>query len=337
MKNILVIGSANVDTTHYVDEFPTDLTKESPNLISNTTRLLGGKGANQAVSAALQCEGTENQVFFIGCVGQDDAGFEIIQNFKDKGVNFAGVNVLKGQSTDGRIVFVDKNGDNQMLGFGNCIKALTPESIFSGERRDVLRQADIVMIQLKMPEETIEKVIEHCENAQKMTLVDPTPIEKSDILVKKGLLDRVSFLSPNEEEAFVLAMYEEGKTLEEIKLMMKSSSREERLDIIRDLVERHPNVIATLGDRGVMYNVDGAVKTKEAYPTQCIDSTGAGDTFNGAFIAAISRGQSIEEAIDFALTDCAHKVRFKGAQNGMQTFGETAHDIYMRADQDLEK
>lgn len=326
MKNIVVIGSANMDTTHYVVEFPTDLTSECINNVEDVIRVLGGKGANQAVSASLQSEGTDNKVYFIGCVGQDESGVEILKKFKESNINYFGVEVLKDTSTDGRIIFVDKDGNNKMLGYGNCVKQLLPSIVFNEKNKPIMDQADIVMLQMKMPDETTEKIIEFCNQSGKVLLIDPTPIEKSSLLAKKGLIDNITYLTPNEEEAYALAMYEMGYDLDTIKEHYSKSTEENKMKIIRALVEKHPNVIATLGSKGVMYNNNG-VKVQKPYTDKCIDSTGAGDTFNGAFIGAIARGESLESAIDYAMVDCAHKVKYKGAQNGMQTYKETKRDL----------
>jgi len=329
MKRIVVIGSANMDTTNYLNSntFPDRLTSESCNDIYETTRVLGGKGANQAVSAALQSQGTDVGVSFIGCVGKDESGLKIVQSLKEKGIDYSAVKVLNTE-TDGRVIFVNKNGENQMFGYGNCIKQLSPEVVFNKRTEPILRDADVVVIQMKMPDDTIEEVIDYCDEHMLTLMIDPTPVEKSGLLAKKGLIDKATYLTPNEEEAYALAKYEEGMSLEDIKADLKNASREEILAVIEGLVRRHPNVIATLGDKGIMYyNPDKGLVHRNPYPTECIDSTGAGDTFNGTFAAAISRGEDLETAIDYALMNCANKVKEKGAQNGMQTYAETQRDL----------
>ncbi len=325
MKKIVVIGSANMDTTHRVETFPNNLTSEGLNNILETNRVLGGKGANQAVSAALQSQGTDTQIYFIGCIGKDEAGIKILESLKEREIDYTGVRVLD-KETDGRVILVDKDGNNQMFGYGDCIKELTPEIVFNEKTNQIMQDADIIIIQMKMPAETVEKVIEFCEKNGKTLIIDPTPIEKSSLLTEKGLLDKATFLTPNEEEAFALAMYEKKYTSDEIKKMYNAMLRDDILRIIEEFVGKHHNVIATLGDKGVMY-YNRVIRHKKPYPTKCIDSTGAGDTFNGAFAAALSRGEDLDTAIDYALMDCANKVKYPGAQNGMQTLEETKRDL----------
>lgn len=329
MSKIVVIGSANMDTTHYLStEFPDELTQESLNEIIKTARVLGGKGANQARAAKLQSK--ENKVYFIGCVGEDESGVKMLEEFKRVGVDFRGVKVLKGKTTDGRIIDVDKNGENRMKGYGDCIKELKPELI----DMTILEKADIVAIQMKMPQETVKFVIEYCKQNNKPLVIDPTPPEKANILMEEGakLLGDAAYLTPNEEEAFALIKYGEGKDITQIKKEFKETPKEVRLQMIQDFVAKHPNVIATIGGDGVIYhNGKGAIR-KRTFPTECKDSTGAGDTFNGAFIASLARGEKLEKAIEYGLMASSMKVRYEGAQNGVPTYEEVtkALDIYER-------
>lgn len=329
MSKIVVIGSANMDTTHYLStEFPDELTQESLNEIIKTARVLGGKGANQARAAKLQSK--ENKVYFIGCVGEDESGVKMLEEFKRVGVDFRGVKVLKGKTTDGRIIDVDKNGENRMKGYGDCIKELKPELI----DMTILEKADIVAIQMKMPQETVKFVIEYCKQNNKPLVIDPTPPEKANILMEEGakLLGDAAYLTPNEEEAFALIKYGEGKDITQIKKEFKETPKEVRLQMIQDFVAKHPNVIATIGGDGVIYhNGKGAIR-KRTFPTECKDSTGAGDTFNGAFIASLARGEKLDKAIEFGLMASSIKVRYEGAQNGVPTYEEVtkALDTYER-------
>jgi len=323
-KNIVVIGSANMDTTHYLEgDFPEDITSECTNRVIKTMRVLGGKGANQAVSAKKQAG--ENNVYFIGCIGKDEPGLEIIEQFKKMNIDYSGVQVLDGKSTDGRIISVDQNGENRMIGYGDCVKELKPD-ILKTEKIDlIIRNADAVVIQMKMPPETVSYIVEYCSKNNKPLIIDPTPSDKSPLLVENNgdLLNKASYLTPNEEEAYALAQYLEGRTLEEAKENFKKASEQERKEVIKNLVEAYPSIIATMGGKGVIYNKDGEVIEKDTYPTECKDSTGAGDTFNGALVAALARGEELDNAIEFGLMASSMKVRFEGAQNGMPTYKET--------------
>ncbi len=319
MSRIVVIGSANMDTTHYLaSEFPDDLTQESLNEIIKTARVLGGKGANQARASKLQSKG--DKVYFIGCVGEDESGVKMLEEFKRVGVDFRGVKVLKGKNTDGRIIDVDKNGENRMKGYGDCVKELKPEVI----DMTILEKADIVAIQMKMPQETVKFVIDYCKRNNKPLVIDPTPPEKANILMENAatLLGQATYLTPNEEEAFALIKYAEGKDITQIKKEFKETPKEERLKMIQDFVKKHPNVVATIGGEGVIYHNGRDAIRKRTFPTECKDSTGAGDTFNGAFIASLARGEDLDRAIEYGLMASSMKVRYEGAQNGVPTYEE---------------
>ena len=319
MAKILFIGSANMDKTLYLKtEHPDELTQECLNEIQKVAKLLGGKGANQARANRIQS--TNDEIYFVGCVGDDDNGRSIITELTNVGVNTEGIKVLEDFKTDGRIITVDKNGDNKMMGYGDCIKQLTPEMIDS----ELLESSDIVAIQMKMPEETVKYVIEYCKKHKKTLVIDPTPLEKTAILMKNNqeLLNVATYLTPNEEEAFALIGYMNGKDSATIKKEFKETSEDKRLEMIEKFVGKFPNVVATIGKHGVIYNNNGKVIRKETYPTVCKDSTGAGDTFNGAFIASMARGEKLPESIDYGLLVSSMKVRYEGAQEGVPTFEE---------------
>lgn len=324
MSKIVVIGSANMDTTHYLrGDFPEECTQESLNEIERTARVLGGKGANQARATKLQSK--SDKIYFIGCIGKDEAGLSILEEFKKVNLNFSGVKVLDKTATDGRIIYVNKNGDNRMMGYGDCVKQLTPDMIDP----KILEAADIVAIQMKMPPETSRFVIEYCRKHNKPLIIDPTPPEKASILAEDNgeLLKQATYLTPNEEEAFALVKFLEGKTsMKEINEEFKRTPKEKRLKMIEGLVERYPNIVATIGGDGVIYN-KGKVIRRATFPTVCRDSTGAGDTFNGAFIASLARGENIDKAVEYGLMASSIKVQFLGAQNGVPTYEETKKAI----------
>ena len=322
-KNVIFIGSINMDMKHTVDEFPEEGTNENTNEILSTEEVLGGKGANQAVASFKQSKGVK--VSIIGCVGKDEAGLAALTNLRDSGVDISGVKVLGDKKTDGRIITVDKRGENRMIGYGDCIKQLLPEMI----DEEKLKTADIIAIQLKMPAPTVRYIIGFCKKNNIKLVIDPTPPDKSAILVQDDfeLLREATYLTPNEEEAFALMKYAEGKDVAEWKKEFQSTQPEERLRMIEEVVRKYPNVIATVGGAGVIYNRNGQAIRKVTYPTVCKDSTGAGDTFNGGFIGAMTRDESLDTAIEYGLMASSIKVRYSGAQNGVPLYEETKKAI----------
>lgn len=323
-KNVIFIGSINMDMKHTVDEFPEEGTNENTNEILETEEVLGGKGANQAVATFKQSKGVK--VSIIGCVGKDEAGLAALTNLRDSGVDISGVKVLgDNKKTDGRIITVDKRGENRMIGYGDCIKQLLPEMI----DEEKLKTADIIAIQLKMPAQTVRFVIGFCKKHNIKLVIDPTPPDKSALLVQDSfeLLKNATYLTPNEEEAFALIKYAEGKDVTEWKKEFQATPQEERLKMIQEFVAKYPNVIATVGGAGVIYNRNGVAVRKATYPTVCKDSTGAGDTFNGGFIGAMTRDEGLDTAIEYGLMASSIKVRESGAQRGVPYYEETKKAI----------
>ena len=322
-KKVVFIGSINMDMKHTVEEFPEEGTNENTNEILETEEVLGGKGANQAVATFKQSK--DVKVSIIGCVGKDEAGLAALTNLKDSGVDISGVKVLEDKKTDGRIITVDKRGENRMIGYGDCIKQLLPDMI----DEEKLKTANIIAIQLKMPAQTVKYVINFCQKHNIKLVIDPTPPDKSAILVEEGfdLLKQATYLTPNEEEAFALIKYAEGKSVAEWKKEFQATQPEERLKLIEEFVRKYPNVIATVGGAGVIYNRNGKAIRKATYPTVCKDSTGAGDTFNGGFIGAMTRDEGLDSAIEYGLMSSSIKVRESGAQKGVPYYEETKKAI----------
>lgn len=322
-KNVIFIGSINMDMKHIVDEFPEEGTNENTNEILDTEEVLGGKGANQAVATFKQSK--DVKVSIIGCVGKDEAGLVALTNLRDAGVDISRVKVVLDKKTDGRIITVDKRGENRMIGYGDCIKQLLPDMI----DEEQLKEADVIAIQLKMPAETVKYVIDFCKKHGKKLVIDPTPPDKSALLVEGDfeLLRAATYLTPNEEEAFALIKYAEGKDVSEWKKEFQATPPEERLKMIEEFVRKYPNVIATVGGAGVIYNRNGVAVRKATYPTVCKDSTGAGDTFNGGFIGSMTRDEDLDTSIEYGLMASSIKVRFSGAQNGVPYYEETKKAI----------
>lgn len=351
MPKVVFIGSANMDKSIKLKaKIPGQLTRECTNE-STETITPGGKALNQALAFIKQFPGAD--VHFIGCVGTEikpgknvpeiDANGQVLKEILEKaGIGIEGLKVIdkvieekvkkpdgtfemqkRRVKTDGRVITVSgEDGDYRMTGYGDCIKELTRENI--PEMDSILEGADLVVIQLKMPPETVRYVIEYCSRNNVKLLVDPTPLDKSRILVENNceLLKKATYLSPNEEEAFALAMYAAGKNLEEIDALFRTTSSKQRTEMIKALVRTSPNIFATMGGDGVIFNRDGEIITQETYPTFCNDATGAGDTFNGAFAAAIMRDEDYETAILYGLMASSLKVQRDGAQNGVPSYEE---------------
>lgn len=296
MAKIVVIGKANIDFTKRVEKFP-----EKNDELSRDSSIpsYGGKGANQAIAASR----SGSEVSFIGCVGEDIYSQGIIDNLEKNAVNAEGVKVIHGlKRPDYRVIYVRiSDGEYIRTGRGYAINQLTPNVI--QENIEKLDDADVIIIQLKMPKESIDFVGTYCKQYNKKLIVNPAPAEQDKLDVLQ--INQITYLTPNQSEA---------------RTLFPGLSNEE-------IVTRYPNVVITLGKDGVIYYDKGAVKRLAALNVKCIDSTGAGDTFTGAFTTAICDGKSLEEAVLFARTAAGLKVQKAGAQIGMPTKDEIIKNL----------
>ena len=287
-RKIAVIGSINMDLTARTQRLP----KKGETLSAERMDYVpGGKGANQAVAAARL--GADVAMF--GCVGDDAFGGRLIENLRQNGVHTEYVQRLEGISSGLALITVAEK-DNCIVVVPGANGQVSPAYLESV--RDQVLQADIVLLQNEIPEETIEAAVDLCSRAGKTILYNPAPMRP----VPEDLVEKVTYLTPNEHEAALL--FPDAKDLEE--LMKAGSGR----------------LIVTLGSEGVAACREGENLRIPARPAKVMDTTGAGDTFNGALACALARGKELEEALVFANTAASLSTEKYGAQGGMPTAEE---------------
>ncbi|MEE1230418.1 MAG: ribokinase, partial [Phascolarctobacterium sp.] len=282
MAKIVVVGSCNIDITVECDRWA------SPGETIFGNRLTvnpGGKGANQAVAAARL--GAE--VKMVGCIGDDVYGQLVQKALKDNNVDVTYVKVLPGENSGTAHITVAEN-DNSIIVIKAANDLVSPALI--DEAWDAIKEADIVLLQHEIPAATNAYVIEKCFEAGVPVMLNPAPVAP----VPPELLAKVTYLTPNEHEAAIL-FAGQGKA---------------------DILGRNQGkVIMTLGSKGVAYAEKGQVYNVPGFKVQPVDTTGAGDTFNGAFAVARANGKSMYESISFANAAAALSVQKLGAQGGM--------------------
>lgn len=282
MAKIVVVGSASIDLTVISDKRPlageTVIGKE---LVLSP----GGKGANQAVAAARL--GAE--VAFVGAVGKDSYASEIINNLKQNQVNTEYLSQLE-NAASGTAHITLAEGDNSIVVIPAANMQLTPAMIDAAF--ELIRSADIVMVQQEIPISVIEHVSKICHDLGVKLLLNPAPIRE----IPASVINAASYITPNEHEAAALFP---GVSLE-------------------DSLAKNPHkLIVTQGKNGALYH-DGKEQVLVAgFKVSAIDTTGAGDTFNAAFAVAIAEGKSFAESIRFANAAAALSVQKLGAQGGM--------------------
>lgn len=289
MGKIGVVGSINMDMTVKAERIPI---KGETLKGWDLKYIPGGKGANQAVAMAKL--GASVEMF--GCVGEDAAGASLLKNLQDTGVETKCVKVAAGVPTGLAMITVGDN-DNTIIVVAGTNGLVNIDYV--NEVKDSLLECEIVLLQHEIPQETVEYVIALCaENGVKVVL-NPGPARP----VKQELLEKVTYLTPNEHEAVILF----GKDIP-----------------FDEMMKRYPEkLVITQGSRGVSTCLkSGEVVIVPARKANVVDTTGAGDTLNGAFTVAVTEGKDIREALAFANTAAGLSTEKFGAQGGMPTYNE---------------
>ena len=285
---LAVIGSINMDQVVTSERIPgkgETLKGTALNYVS------GGKGANQAVAMARL--GADVTMF--GCVGNDDNGRKLLDSLNKDGVNTSSVKVIDGIPTGLAIITVAEN-DNTIIVVGGANNMVDAE--YFNSIKGSLKDFDAVVLQHEIPLDTVHMAVSFCFENNVPVVLNPAPAAK----VPQEIIDKVTYLTPNEHEAKIIF----GD-----------------LDV-NELLKAYPEkLIITQGSRGVSTCLEsGEVITVPARKSNVVDTTGAGDTLNGAFSARIAAGDSIKEALEYANIAAGLSVEKFGAQGGMPTAEE---------------
>jgi ribokinase len=256
----------------------------------------GGKGANQAVAVAR----LGYPVQMIGKIGSDALGDPLWGHLQKEGVGLEGVQRSDGASGVAMIV-VSADGENCIVVTPGANAEVTPEYVDS--HRDLIRNAGLVLTQLEIPLDTVEHVADLCFQYQVPLILDPAPAQA----LPPSLLKRVRWFTPNETEAAFyapngLAVNDEAT----------SRTRARRL-----LSQGPEGVLLKMGARGLYLATDAIDEQLDAIPVKVVDTTAAGDSFNGAFAVGLLLGRSPKESARFAAAAAALSVTRAGAQPSM--------------------
>jgi ribokinase len=293
---IAVIGSSNMDIVFNVEHFT--LPGETQKALS-LNFYFGGKGANQAVAAAKL---SEKPVCFCSCIGDDEYGNQISQNFKKYRIE--GYYVQKNERTGRAYIEVDKNGENRIIIFSGANDKVDKEKIdkFFDQYDD---EIDICLLQNEIPMQSVEYAISKLKEKGITIIYDPAPVGNTKIESLNG----IDFLTPNIKE-FMFLCEKEKIDFDENNLD-KSMLEFKRISKVK-------NLIVKMGDKGVIYiDEDENLAKIEPLKVKAVDSTGAGDIFNGAFAVAFSETKDLKKSLNFANTAAAISVERKGAQSSI--------------------
>jgi len=288
MKKIIVVGSANTDMVVKSEKLP--LPGET--LLGGTFFMnAGGKGANQAVAAARM----GGNVTFVAKVGNDIFGKQTISNLKQENINTDYLFTDETAPSGTALIMVNNKGENCIVVAPGANANLFPKDIDTVTN---FSEAEIILMQLEIPMETIAVVAGKAKVNDQRVIINPAPAQQLDDELLNGLF----LITPNETEAGLLT----GVKVEDETTAAKAA------DIFLSKGVR--NVIITLGSRGAYFKNKLLNFSVSAPNVKALDTTAAGDTFNGALAVALTENIDWENAIKFAVEAASISVTRLGAQ-----------------------
>ena len=296
VKRIVVVGSINLDLVGATRRIP--IAGETVAGLRFQT-FPGGKGANQAVAAAR----LGASVSMLGKLGADAFGAQLRKSLEESTVNTDGIDIVPG-SSGVALIITDAKGQNAITVVAGANAHLSPLDLDA--HMESIRSAGILLTQLEIPLETVEYLGAIAIRERIPLVLDPAPARP----LPASLLKCVDWLTPNETEACLLL----GRAPGEV-------SKEVLEDTAKDLLALGSrNVILKLGERGCYVALlDGTRQLLPAYNVQAIDTTAAGDAFNGAFAVALLNGRDPISSASWAAAVAALSVTRSGAQPSMPT------------------
>ncbi|PEY42147.1 ribokinase [Bacillus cereus] len=286
MPNIAVVGSISMDLVAVSKKRP----KAGETVIGEAFHTVpGGKGANQAVAAAR----LGANVAMIGAVGNDDYGKVVRNNLENERIFIDYVVPVTGGTTGiAHIVLAEE--DNSIVVVQGANRLVNQQIV--DRAKDLLVKADMVVLQLEIPLETVEYVLDICEEHKIPVMLNPAPAQ----VLPVDILEKATYITPNEHECRIVL--------------------DDFTSPIEELLAKYPNkLFMTEGGKGVRFHNGTEMVHVPSISVEVVDTTGAGDTFNGALAVALSEGETLQKAIRFANIAGGLSVTKLGAQGGMPT------------------
>ena len=291
-SNITVIGSSNTDMVVMTSHFPAPgETILGGEFLMNA----GGKGANQAVAAAR----SGGQVSFVGKVGTDIFGENAIENIKKEGIDVSGISTDPEAASGVAQIIVDEKGENSIVVAPGANLKLSKADIDKAENQ--ISKADILLMQLEIPVDTIVHAAKKAHSLGKKVILNPAPAQE----LPNELFEYLYMITPNESETELLTG---------IKVTDQSSAAEAAKALKTRGVE---NIIITMGSQGAFVFTDELEQIVPAFEVQAVDTTAAGDCFNGALAVGLGLGMNMIESVRYANRAASIAVTRAGAQVSM--------------------
>jgi ribokinase len=291
-QKILVVGSSNTDMVIKTKHLP----RPGETVIGGTFFMNpGGKGANQAVTVAR----LGGQAVFICKTGSDVFGHQAHQLFEEEGIDTSYI-LLDSKNPSGvALITVDANAENCIVVASGSNANLLHEDV--AKAKEAIEEAYIILMQLEIPMETVEFVAKMANETGKKVILNPAPAQP----LSSELISNLYIITPNETEAEMIS----GITITDDKSAFEAAKKIACMGV--------DNVIITMGDRGALVHNKITSTIVDAYKVKAIDTTAAGDVFNGALAVALAENRTIVDAVRFACKTAAISVTREGAQSSV--------------------
>ncbi|GAB1462165.1 ribokinase [Pedobacter sp.] len=288
-STILVIGSSNTDMVVKTNRFPMPgETILGGDFLMNA----GGKGANQAVAAAR----LGAKVKFICKTGADIFGREAVKSLEKEGIDTNHILVDDANPSGVALILVDDNAENMIVVAPGANANLT--AVEMADLADEIDKASYVLMQLEIPLKTVIHVAKYAKDKGVRTVLNPAPACK----LPSDIYQHISIITPNEKEASMLTG---------VDVVDENTARTAALKLYGKGVE---TVIITMGAKGALLLHDDEFTFVPASVVKAVDTTAAGDVFNGALVVALNEGKNYKEAVEFACEASGISVTRDGAQ-----------------------
>ncbi|HEX8552842.1 MAG TPA: ribokinase [Abditibacteriaceae bacterium] len=295
--DVVVIGSSNMDMVVRCDELPLPgQTILGTDFVMNP----GGKGANQAVAAAKM--GARTQL--VARLGNDMFAEASEKSYAEVGLGTDYVRRDEAKASGIALIFVDENGENEIVVAPGANMQLTPADIDAA--RPVIEGAKVMLLQLEIPMETVRYAARVAVENKTRVILNPAPAR----ILPADLLQNTDIIIANETEILVLT------GAEDVGIHTASAACRPLLDAGVE------SVITTLGKDGALITSGSGATRVPGFKVKAIDTTSAGDTFNGALACALAEGKNLEQAVLFANAAAALSATKQGAQISMPTRAE---------------
>lgn len=297
-NRVMILGSINVDFTYRVTRFPHP---GETITVKQKSTAPGGKGANQAVAAAR----SGANVAFIGAVGADNDGQEMIKKLAENDVDTSRIAIDPDNGTGSAVITVNDEGQNDILVYGGANQAMTTSQL-EGLTAE-LANTDFLVAQLETPQEVTLAAFKLAKQQKVITILNPAPARE----LLPELLEYTDIIIPNETESALLTEL----PVSNLESLLKNA----------EFYRNHgvKNTIVTLGNQGVFYDTADEHGLVSAFKVKTVDTTAAGDSFIGALVSQLKPDLSnLDSALTYAQRAASLTVQGMGAMPAIPRLAE---------------